>query len=273
MFVIYGTRAYFRRNQVTTFNFCEYCSVHGKLSSFDGRNFFHLYFIPLIPLGSRKRNHQSCPRCNAVQDFDLPHFEQVRQNVKQDTAECLGAILADERTCMIEADDHGGEIEVDALRHMHATQPWLRSAGDNDFIKECLSKLKDPRHSYQNYILHAQLAAISGDRLGAIAQYSQATINRPDDPFAYEQLAILYPLDKQYAKAEENWKKAMQLIPENERYRCWFGLVEALMQQSKFEEAVDIYQRIFAWNPNLGNDPKLKAGFKKAQKKVVKKKQ
>ncbi len=50
MIIIFGTRPTFRTEKVNQYDFCSQCNQFGKLRSYNATKFFHLYYIPLIPL-------------------------------------------------------------------------------------------------------------------------------------------------------------------------------------------------------------------------------
>ena len=55
MLIIYGSKIYGKRDEITGWGRCEECGVYGRHSSYNGRKFGHIYYIPLIPSGPHLR--------------------------------------------------------------------------------------------------------------------------------------------------------------------------------------------------------------------------
>lgn len=62
MFIVWGEGTYSKRNVRKVNGECESCHFVGPLSHYDGTRFFTLYWLPIIPMGS-KRIFDECPKC------------------------------------------------------------------------------------------------------------------------------------------------------------------------------------------------------------------
>ena len=62
--IIYGSRMYFKKNLVRSFGECENCGRYGKRVSYQARKFGHIYFIPILPLGSNSQVLRECKSCS-----------------------------------------------------------------------------------------------------------------------------------------------------------------------------------------------------------------
>ncbi len=94
--IIYGIR-FGRKNNVSFENgVCQQCGAPGQLKSYDATKFFHIYWIPLIPLG-KKKILQECGSCkrhyeSSYRDWETTgrhaleraknHFEQNLNDVE-----------------------------------------------------------------------------------------------------------------------------------------------------------------------------------------------
>jgi len=61
--IVFGSRMYFKKNVVKSFEECEHCGVYGKMISYKARKFGHIYFIPLIPMGKSSQVLRECKKC------------------------------------------------------------------------------------------------------------------------------------------------------------------------------------------------------------------
>ena len=102
MLFFYGTRQYGKRNVVNRTGTCDQCGAHGTLSPYDSSSFFHVYWIPLIPLGS-KRIIDACPSCERHYESKLKSYNKARAQ------ELDGAIAA------VEEDPGNAEKAAEAV--------------------------------------------------------------------------------------------------------------------------------------------------------------
>lgn len=78
MFIIYGLRNYNRRNGRTVFGACENCHHIGFQTSYDVTNYFHIYWVPLIPAGGH-RVIEHCPKCKHSKQITKRQFEKNKK--------------------------------------------------------------------------------------------------------------------------------------------------------------------------------------------------
>lgn len=97
----------------------------------------------------------------------------------------------------------------------------------------------------------------------------------PSDPGSWHIAAQTYAQLSQSDKAEEYWKKCLELKPQH--FGPYLGLAEVLTEKGRFQEAVDVLNRVFALGgsspevytklgealENLGQIPEAKAIFAK----------
>lgn len=77
MFIIYGTTFYKRNNLKEHTGLCPWCKTARTISSFDGIKFFHVYGIPVIPLG-RKKVLNMCSGCKQYLQFSMGKWNELR---------------------------------------------------------------------------------------------------------------------------------------------------------------------------------------------------
>ena len=75
--IVFGTRNYYKHDSVHHFDICEDCGHAGHLHSYSAVHFFHIYWIPLIPIG-RKRVLDHCPVCDAAREVALQQWQHLR---------------------------------------------------------------------------------------------------------------------------------------------------------------------------------------------------
>lgn len=78
MFILYGIKDYNRRNGRTVFGSCEHCKSVGFQTSCDVTSYFHIYWIPIIPVG-RYRIIEHCPRCKQGKKIGKRDIEKYKK--------------------------------------------------------------------------------------------------------------------------------------------------------------------------------------------------
>ncbi len=71
--------------------------------------------------------------------------------------------------------------------------------------------------------------------------------NAPSDPFAYNNLGICHSLNKNYLKAEEAFKKTLQLKPGHEG--ALYGLGRIYYDEGRYEEAAKLFKQVVNSKP------------------------
>lgn len=74
--IFFGTGHYSKRNPQHRHGICESCGRAGQLHSYNCTQFAHLYWIPIIPLGS-KRIMDQCPSCKAGREMSLGEYKKL----------------------------------------------------------------------------------------------------------------------------------------------------------------------------------------------------
>ncbi|MEM6692049.1 MAG: hypothetical protein AAF664_21650, partial [Planctomycetota bacterium] len=85
--LVYGSRMYFKSHVVKHYGICEQCGSLTKLRSYRGQKFGHLYFIPILPMGSKSQILDECSQCDMGTHLPLdqaePAIEKMQAEFKQ----------------------------------------------------------------------------------------------------------------------------------------------------------------------------------------------
>jgi len=105
--------------------------------------------------------------------------------------------------------------------------------------------------SSRDYIRHMQrgwgfLAETKTDQ--AIAEFQSVVRHRPDYALAHFALGQAYGVKRDFAGAESEFKRALELNPQNENYYKYLGF--AYIDQKKLPLAREVYQRLLSLNPD-----------------------
>ncbi len=176
---------------------CASRGKYGKNTSYTGRKWGHIYFIPLIPDGPRVRVLKQCKKCsNGVQipEKDIPN---ILNDLRQVTKDALVAIIAGESTfddngtitpatgCLagavemllcLQADDHL-RLVLSALQEKQKTHAYHLVKGESLEFQGKLDEAEMACH--QSLTLLQSLGEASADDMGAKPRKTIETSKRP----------------------------------------------------------------------------------------------
>lgn len=229
--------------------------------------FFHLYYLPIIPTRGRRRHHKTCPKCNVYQEFDPEAYDQVTQSMKDHAADALVALHSGDSEFLIDGDESGEPAEC--VGFLHGAFDWLYAAGEKEFCDGLIQQLSSPETKYAREALNGVLETMRGKLKQAIDSFESAASQRPDAPYAYQQLGHLLVLRKRRPEAVEAYKKALACTPKDEeRLGLLVQLVDEQMATKQFAEAAATYDEIERISPEIAADKTIQKGRKKARKKA-----
>jgi len=116
----------------------------------------------------------------------------------------------------------------------------LRNLSDaEEHIKTAL--LKKPNY-VEAILLHSQIKSLQGELDESIDSALEAVNLKPSDPIVYFQLGLLYYLNEDYKRAQDNFKEAMSIEPLFADARYFLGL--SLSQMGQREEAEEHFEKL-----------------------------
>jgi tetratricopeptide (TPR) repeat protein len=267
MFIIWGTRSFFRTSQCRHFGFCFRCNQFSKFKSWNGTNFFHLYYFPLIPLEGRRRNHAFCAKCGGGEPYRLPDFENATLKVKEQSALALLAIQNAEKTFSV---DDASSAEFDALYFLEHALKWFHACNDSDFYAGILEQLKLPGCQYAEAMLLATGATLSGKLDDAVYHYQNAAKLRPNEPEPLQRSGQLLVERGKTDLAIAAYQQAAELTRDSElELSILLPLAEQLMRAKRFAEAEQTLDRILTLHPPVAQDKTFSKMLGKAKKKAA----
>ncbi len=226
-------------------------------------NFFHLYYLPVIPLGRRQRTHKYCSKCNMTQQFDPDTFNALIHELKENAANAVLALREGEET--IEID---GAAPTDALELLEGSVDWFYSFSDHDFNQGILAQLNHPQCRYAEAMLQAYLHTMSGKLDHAINGYADAIEASPKRHIPYLRQANLLIENRKIDQAIAIYQSGAKLaegLPDELAIQIF--MAHHLMNRKRFDEASKTHDRIVQLHPQMMNDRQFAKAFTKAKKK------
>lgn len=77
MFIVFGTTFYHKANLKQKKDVCAFCKQVRPISSYEGWKFFHIYYVPIIPLG-KKKVLNSCGGCDRYLQLSMAKWNELR---------------------------------------------------------------------------------------------------------------------------------------------------------------------------------------------------
>ena len=135
--IIYGTRMYGKKNVVNGWGYCTNCDRYLKHSSYNGRKWGHLYFIPLIPDGPHVRVLKECGKCSNGLHIPETEVPAMLDDLRQSCDKALAALIAGQS----EFDDGGETVSCTAC--ITGSVELLYCLQAEDYVNLLLSALQE----------------------------------------------------------------------------------------------------------------------------------
>lgn len=262
--LIYGTNTYFRSNKVTQYGFCSLCNSYAKMRSYTAMPFFHLYFIPVIPIGKRKRNHKLCSKCNQCQAFEPAIFDGMITRLKDQSADAVVALKSGDTT--FESDDPN-EPPIECVPFLHSVLDWLYASNNVAFCESILSQLTEPECRYAQTMLRGALETYRGKTDDAINTYREASKLQPQSFQPYHACGLLFAARKKTSESIEAYRAAIACATPDIEYQLRLELVDIQTAAKQFAEAAATFDWLLAARPDLlGNKDFMKLVNKNKKK-------
>ncbi len=265
MYIVFGSRAYFRTNKVVRHGFCLFCNRFAKLQSFDARTCFHLYYIPLIPTEGRRRNHDICSVCSQGQTYEPETFEQIIENFRERSADAIIALKNREQTI---PSGNLDQDPIECIPYLHSAIDWFYAANDRDFCESILAQLNDPQLRFAQAMTRAALETAQGSIDEAIESYSNAIQANSKSVAALRSQAQLLGEKKRYDECLAAYQAACAASDEATKYALMLELVDFQMTAKKHMEAATTYDWLLQANPDLEDNKKFMKLVNTARKKA-----
>ena len=259
--LIYGSRMYFKQNVVRSFGECEHCGRYGKHVSYRARKFGHLYFIPLIPMGSHSQVLRECKSCSMGAHIPTEKLEPMIDS------------LSDQfKSWIMELSEGKTEIEIEPGQP--PTNIGVLITGILDDLY-CLHEIEDINSltdvldandlEYERHLVMGRWFEIQGDLDQARLAFQAASDARPNEGPAVFQLGLVEILRGDAEGAEAAFNRYLHLHPDDHSPHLeLLGLYEG---QRDYPKLVSCLDTLFESLPALLEQKKIVKLYKKSLKK------
>ncbi|MCK4626392.1 MAG: tetratricopeptide repeat protein [Phycisphaerae bacterium] len=242
MIFIFGKLHLFKHHRLENRDWCEHCGKRFRLMSYTAREFFHLYFIPFIPLG-RIRVINKCPRCDKYYSM---HIKKVRDAVAEASVAAEQALAA-------------GNVE-ETIENAFACLQF----GDFERVGSILSQLNQD----DGMILRAGARMLRMQRKFTEAQTicRQAISAEPENAEGHYLLGEILIESGQVDEGLMEIHQAAELAPDALDIRM--VLMDELAERKRWSELLPVMEEIAVLSPDMSQDNAFGRLLKKTEKKA-----
>jgi len=259
--IIYGSRMYFKKDVVKSFEECDHCGVYGKMTSYKARKFGHIYFIPLIPMGASSQVLRECKRCQMGAHIPLDQLEPMVDSVADQFKSLIMAVSEGETEIELEPDTPPANIGV-MIAGIMGDLYCLKEIENADSISDVMLA---NNLNYENEIVQGRWSELTGKLDEAKAHYQAAHRQKPDDSIPIYQTAMTELRLKQLDAAEAEFNKYLEMVPDDIGTHAI--VADIYQKQKKFDKVVGAYDEIYRLSPENLENKAMKKIYKKACKK------
>ena len=267
MVILYGVRPYFQTKKVVQHGFCHSCGKLARLKSFNANKFFHLYYIPIIPAGRRKRSHQLCNKCNTFREWMLDEFEAKSLQLKERSADAAVALQEGEEFFDYETQE--GETPVPCIEYLQSAMYWLFAAGEAEFCEGLIRQLSGNPCKFANELLSGHLETSKGKFDSAINHFQSATLSDPASPQPLQFAGHLLVVRRRRDEAIAAYQSALAKMTETgQKLGLLLELIPLLESAKNYAKAVEAYDQMRELAPAMATDKKFQKVYQKLRKKA-----
>lgn len=259
--IIYGSRMYFHKNKVRSWCECENCGRFVKHSSYQASHFGHIYFIPLIPLGSRKQVLRECSYCNLGKHLPLKSMEPVIEELKT----TFKSFFVDIQNGTTETkDEESGEM-IPMGVYVASMLEDLYCLKEIESVDSVLTILSNENMEFDKFFVEGTWFELNGDLESALERFKSAARVHPDYSLTFFQVGRLAILAGEIQQAEKAFELFGKLEPDDSSgLLCLASYYEAKWDYSKI---VEVYDKLLERIPELQSDRAIVKLYKKSCKK------
>lgn len=258
--IIYGSKMYGKKDLVKSWGFCVNCGEYLELSSYKGRKWGHLYFIPIIPEGPHVHVVKECNRCNVGIHIPQKDIDNTVEDIKSDIARALEAIDSG-NDCFILRDDKGNEATISCIHSLIEAVEVLYCVGRRDVIKNLMLTLERSGNYKEHLALNGKLFEFEGDLEEAIVQYETAVKNYPGAEDAYWFLGSAFSCLGRFDEARSVYEKLLR-VSDNE-LEVMIELIYTYEKLGNFLALTETYENCLGKHPELAQNKKIMRKYKK----------
>ena len=260
--IIYGSRMYGRRDVVKGWGSCESCGIYSLQSSYNGRKWGHLYFVPLFPLSSKVRVLKECSHCSHGMHIPEKDVADMIGNLRKRSDAALAALISGQQ----EFDSDGTVLSCAAC--LSDSVDFFHCLLADDYVRLVLAALQEKNLDYVYHLVNGESQQFHGKLDDAEASYRKAVACEPQDVLPLSCLGSIHLKKNDYDGARLIYEKTLELAQDKlPVHQVLLTVYNALDCHAELTKS---YEACFSLLPELAQDKKFVKAYKKACKKAGK---
>lgn len=258
--IIYGTRMYFRGNVVKSFAICDYCGRYSRMTSYQATKFGHIYFIPLLPLGSKSQILRECKSCETGSQIPLTTLEPIVDRLQQQFRAWIEQVQEGQSEIQIE------EVKYNVGQLMTGIVDDLYCLKQIENVDAILTILKSQDMDFEAELVQGRWCQMTGNLDAAKASYYEAGKLKPELGYTFYQAGKIEVIQGNVQAAETAFEKYLAIHP-NE-ISAFIELAGMYERNKDFPKLIKCYDVLYTLNPELIPNAGMKKLYKTACKKT-----
>lgn len=263
--IVYGSRMYGRKNNVQSWGFCTNCDKYVKQSSYRGRKWSHVYFIPIFPEGPHVHVIRECKKCGFGLHVPADEMPGMIDGIRKDIDECVEQLLKGEEFYTVK-DENGDDVKISCSATLIDDAELLRSTGNDDIVDELLAKLEKNKLRKVHCLVKGKCLEFEGKLEEAVLLYEETTKNYPDFEDAYWMLGLALYNQGKVRESCEVYEKLLDIS--SDKPRVFVVLLDTYETLKEYLTLTETFEACFNEFPIMAKDSKFIKRYKKACKKA-----
>jgi len=263
--IIHGSRMYGRKNKLHSWGYCEQCDKYVKQTSYRGRKWAHINFIPIHPEGQHMYVIRECKKCGVGLHLPVTKLPEMIENIENEAEKAIG-VLRDGHEYFIVKDENGEEVAQLCSDTLISAVEILYCTGSDEAVEELLTALDKENYRKIYYAVKGKLLELQGDVEEAIVLYEEAVKNYPDDENPYWLLAVALYNSGKIRESREIYEKLLDITAD--KNDVMLLLLDVYDDLKDYVAMTDTFERCFEEHPELVKQKKFVKRYKKSCKKA-----
>ena len=263
--IIHGSRMYGRKNKIHSWGYCEHCNKYLRQTSYKGRKWNHINFIPIFPEGPHVYVIKECKKCSIGLHVKMTDLPVMIEDIEDDVENAMKALHNEQESFVVNGED-GEKVAQSCVDTLIGAIEILYCTGNDEAVNELLTALDKDNYRKIYCVVKGKLLELQGKIDEAVIFFEQAVKNYPDDENAYWLLAAALHNSGKLKEAREVYENLLEIS--TEKTDVLFILLDVYEELKEYPHMTEAFERCFEDYPEFAKQKKFVKRYKKACKKA-----
>ena len=263
--IIHGSRMYGRKNKIHSWGYCEHCNKYLRQTSYKGRKWNHINFIPIFPEGPHVYVIKECRKCSIGLHVKMTDLPVMIEDIEDDVENAMKALYNEQESFVVNGED-GEKVAQSCVDTLISAIEILYCTGNNEAVKELLTALDKDNYRKIYCVVKGKLLELQGKIDEAVIFFEQAVKNYPDDENAYWLLAAALHNSGKLKEAREAYENLLEIS--TEKADVMLILLDVYEELKEYLHMAETFERCFEDYPEFAKQKKFVKRYKKSCKKA-----